>query len=334
MRRAVLALALIGVAWSAPARGDDTQPSPERIKAAAEEFDRGRRAYLSRDFDEAAVHFENAFRDAPRAETLRLAIRARRDAKQLARAATLAAIARERYPDDAPTGQLTDETLEAAAPELHELVIDCSGECAVAADGRVVSQSDALRHRIFLEPGSHEIGVSFAGGRSVVRRIEASIGGRDTLAFAPPVAEPTPVTEPAPPAAPPTTPAAAPRPTGGAEPPEIARGGEEPFGPVVFFVVAGATAIAGGATVWSGLDAEASPGQETVRRECAGKDGSCPAYDAGQAKEVRTNVLLGATIGLAVAAGVIGVFFTKWSPAREPARSALRLGLGGISAAW
>ena len=63
--------------------------------------DRGRRAYLAKDFEQAAVHFENAYRDAPRAETLRLAIRARRDAKQLARAATLAAIAQQRYPDDA-----------------------------------------------------------------------------------------------------------------------------------------------------------------------------------------------------------------------------------------
>ncbi len=317
MRRCLATLALVA-ALVVPkgARADDPQPSAERIKAAAEEFDRGRRAYLAKDFEQAAIHFENAYRDAPRAETLRLAIRARRDAKQLARAATLAAIAQQRYPEDASTKQLAKETLDAAAPQLHEYTITCSVECAVAADGRVVSQSDAVEHRIFLDPGTHDLGISFTRGPAVAQKIEATKGGKDTLSFAvpPPEGPPPPVDraveKPAPPPPPPPH--------------------EKPLGPVVFFVGAGLTVAAGAATVWSGLDTQSAPGVDAVRRECAGKDESCPAYQEGQDKELRTNIALGATIGLAVLTGVVGVFFTQWSSAKPEARTGLRVGPAGI----
>lgn len=302
MRRAALVGMLIGTLYVGPAYAQDAQPSPERIKAAAEEFDRGRRAYLAKDFEQAALHFENANRDAPRAETLRLAIRARRDAKQLARAATLAAIVQQRYPDDAPSMQYAKETLDAASPHLQQYAIDCNVDCAIAADGRVVSQSDALHHRIFLDPGAHDLGVSFGEGRSTAKKIDAKKGGKDSLAFEAP---PAPKVEPPPPVDPnrdkPPPPPSGPPPS------------EKPFGPLVFFVGAGLTLAAGGATVWSGIDTQNAPGTDAVRRECAGKDESCPAYQEGQDKELRTNVLIGSTIGLGVVTGVIGLFFTQWS---------------------
>ena len=57
MQRAALVGALIGAMYAGTAYAQEAQPSPERIKAAAEEFDRGRRAYLAKDFEQAAVHF-------------------------------------------------------------------------------------------------------------------------------------------------------------------------------------------------------------------------------------------------------------------------------------
>lgn len=299
--RHVLALAVgMSILAATPlVRAQDAPPSPERIKAAAEEFDRGRRAYLAKDYGQAAVHFENAFRDAPRAETLRLAIRARRDAKDPARAATLAAVAQERYPNDAPTTAMAKETLDAAAPQLQEYVITCSIECAIAADGRVVSQADGLKHRIFLDPGAHDLGVSFRKGESVSKHVEAKKGASENIMFEPapdkpldkPLDKPVdkPIDKPAPP------------------PPE------KPLGPVVFFIAAGVTIAAGAATIVSGIDAQNNPGKEAVRRECAGKDESCTLYQEGQSAELRTNILLGATIGVAVVTGVIGLFFTQWS---------------------
>ncbi len=280
----------------------DAQPTPERIRSAAEEFDRGRRAFLAKDYEQAAVHFENAYRDAPRAESLRLAIRARREAKQPARAATDAATALERYGDDAATAQLAKEVLAEAAPQLHDLTIECAPECSLAEGGRILSQSDGPRHRVFLDPGTHEIGVGFRQG-SVNVTVEAKRGGRDVLPVAAP---PEPAVAPTP----------KPPPTSGSSPPPpkpAAPRGNKPFGPAVFFVAAGITLVAAGATVASGIDTQNNPGQEAVHRECAGKDESCALYREGQASETRTNVLLGVTGGAALATGVLGLFFTRWS---------------------
>jgi hypothetical protein len=304
MRRGVSRLVVVASACAAlaatPRAYAEEPPSADRLKSAAEEYDRGRRAFLADDFEGAAVHFEAAFRDAPRAETVRLAIRARRKAKQLGRAATLAAIALQRYPNDPPTAQIAKETLEEAAPALNEYDVDCNADCAIAADGRVVSQSDAQKHRIFLDPGPHELGVSFRTG-GVARHIDAKRGGKDALAFEAPPA-PT-VTAPGP------TPPIAPGPVTPEKPPPTTK----PLGPVVFFVALGVTAAVGAGTIVSGIDAKNNPGVDAVRRACAGKDESCPEYQDGKSAELRTNVLLGITIGAAAITGVIGVFFTQWS---------------------
>jgi hypothetical protein len=333
-------LGALVVARAPVARADDgPAPSAERIKSAAEEFDRGRRAYLAKEFDQAAVHFESAFRDAPRAETLRLAIRARREAKQLARAATLAAIAQKRYPNDAQTAALATHTLDEAGPALQEYDVACSAECGITADGRVVSQADALAQRIFLDAGPHDLGVSFRTG-SVSRHVEAKKGGRDALSFEAPAA----------PATPPATAGAGgggaggaagaggagaggaagaaggSAPGGEAAPGEAAPASHKPLGPVVFFVAAGVTLAAGAATVVSGIDTKNDPGVDAVRRECAGKDESCPAYEDGRASQLRTNILLGASLGAAAVTAVIGLFFTDWhGSAPAPARATVGL---------
>ena len=98
LRRAAVAIGL-GLALAAtPARADD---NADRIRTAAKEFDEGRRLYLENQFEQAAIRFENAYVDAPRAEPLRNAIRARRASKQYARAATLAQLALDQYESDA-----------------------------------------------------------------------------------------------------------------------------------------------------------------------------------------------------------------------------------------
>ena len=298
--RAVACVVAAGGLWASNALADDS-PSAERIKAAAEEFDRGRRAYLAKDFEQAAGHFENAFRDAPSKETLRLAIRARRDAKQPARAATLAAVAQDKYGSDAPTMQLAKETLAEAGPELSEYLVRCASPCTIAADNRVVSQTDALEHRVFLDPGPHDLGVSFQQGGSVSRRVDGKKGTSTPLAF-----EPAPA-EPATAASGPSTPE---RPT-----PPLQRS-DKPLGPVAFFVAAGVTVAAGVATTVSGIATENDPGPDAVRRACAGQGESCPLYQKGQDAETRTNILLGVTIGAALVTGVIGLFFTQWSSSR------------------
>lgn len=323
MRRS-LALA-VALAVTAPDLARADEPSADRIKAAADEFDQGRRAFLAKDYENAAVHFENAFRDAPRAETLRLAIRARREGKQLARAATLAAVAQEKYAGDAATAQLARETLAEAAPQLAELQIACAPtECSITADGRVVSQLDAKDLRIFLEPGAHQVGASFKTG-SVSKEIEGKKGGKEQLLFEAP-AEPVPAAPaPAAPAGPgPTKPS----------PPAEAPPSHKPFGPLVFWIGAGLTVAAGGVTVWSGIDTQNNPGTDRVRAECAGKDESCPAYAEGRASQLRTNVFIAATSVLAVGTIAIGVFFTDWGGrGKTGASRPLDVAVGPTSAA-
>lgn len=290
-------LASAAIAHATPARADD--PPPARVNAAAEEYDKGRRAFLAKSYEQAAVHFENAFRDAPRVEALRSAIRARRAAKQLDRAATLAALALERYADDAATAQLAKEVVDAARPAHLDVKIACSAPCSLVVDGRVAPSGVSIQHELYLTPGAHELSAGFRAG-NVTRSVEGRAGESRTVELVEPPPPPEKPEEPVKP--PPQKPAVPPPP-----PPS-----EKPLPPWVFFVGAGLTVGAGAATAISGLDAQNNPGVDAVRRECAGKDETCPLYQEGKAAELRTNVLLGVTAGLGVATGVIGLFFTRW----------------------
>ena len=90
------------VAGHAIAAEEAVESTPAQVRTAAEAFDRGREAYKSEEYVEAAEQFESADANAPSAAALELAIRARDKAGQLDRAATLAALALVRHPDDPP----------------------------------------------------------------------------------------------------------------------------------------------------------------------------------------------------------------------------------------
>ena len=72
-----------------------------------------------------------------------------------------------------------------------------------------------------------------------------------------------------------------------------------------------------------------SPGADAVRSQCAGQGESCQAYQDGRSKQLRTNVLLGTTIGLGVVTGVIGVFFTQWSHPKPVEKASIQPYFGG-----
>ncbi len=303
----VVGLAAAGDARAETAPASAPAPSADRIRSAAAEYDAGRRAFTDAKFEEAAIHFENAYHDAPRAEALRNAIRARREAKQLSRAATLAALAASHYADDATTMALVHETLAESAPKLHKVTLVCTPECGVTADGRAVALDDAAKLSFYLNPGPHDLVVSWPGDRVKPVKVNAVAGGAEELKLdAPPivvastVGPPSPHTEPTPP---PTK--------------------EKPLPPVVFYIGAGLTVVGIGATIASGIDAKNNPGVDAVRRDCAGMDESCATYQKGRDAQFRTNVILGGTIGAGVITAVVGTFFTRWwtSPRREPNRT-------------
>jgi hypothetical protein len=294
-------------------------PGAEQLQFAAHEHDFGYRAYVAKDFDEAATHFENAFFAAPNPLELRNAIRARRAGRELARAATLAAIGQRRFAGDAATIKLSEETIAEARPAVLEIQIESADGFTVAVDDKVVIAEKARSARFFTGPGRHELLVSWADDRNKRTTIEGHEGSTQSLFLeAPPStvpAQPPPVasTTVPPPPPPPAPTIVAPPP---APPPPPAVVSNKPFSPTTFVAVAGLTVVGAGATAWSGLDAESNPGQAAVRRECVGQGESCDAYRTGVAAQLRTNVLLGVTGVLAVSSAVIGVFFTDWSGGR------------------
>jgi len=297
MRRAsALLVVCSALAWTPAARAVDA--APEQLQFAAQEHDLGYRAYVAKSFDEAATHFENAFFAAPNPAELRSAIRARREAGELARAATLAAIADRRYPGDTALGKLTSETLAQARPKTAEVHVVSPLECNVAVDDKVVTTEKARDFLFFVDPGKHELVFGWGEGRTRSASLDARAGASQTLRPEPP---PVPIK---PPAEPPPAP--------------VVVAASRPFGPVVFLIGAGLTAVGVGLTVWSGLDAQKNPGTAAVRADCVGQGTSCPEYQQGLSAQLRTNILLAATGGVAALTAVTGLFFTQWSHVDRP----------------
>ena len=279
------------------ARAYDTPPSAERLRSAASEYDAGRRAFTEKDYEGAATHFENAFRDAANVVPLRNAIRARKKAGQLARAATLAYVASVRYATDAQTAVLVREVLAESASKLDRVTLGCSPACGVAVDGKAIAQEDATDTVFYLDPGSHDMVVSWGDDRTKRATLTAKAGGQDQLTFeAPPKPASVVVPVVAPVAAVPA-------------PPPPAKG----LTPIVFLSGAGLTAGALGVTIWSGIDTLNNPGTAAVQKDCKGLGTSCAQYQQGRNAQLRTNVLIGTTAGLAAATAVVGIFFTRWS---------------------
>lgn len=309
LRTFALALVILGSALGPAARvfAQDASVDPVKVKAAAEEFDAGRRAYKQREFGTAAAHFENAFRDAPSAQAIRMAIRARQEAGDLARAATLCVRAQALYPEDRETVTLAQRILQDNTPKLQKVTLNCDPACTVTLDGKVVRDDAATSQVIFADPGEHSLVAGWSKDRSVSRPVSGKEGSATTLEVTAP-----PEPEAAPPAPSPTSPAPAPTSTSAASTPAVEVSTSKGAPPMLFWLALGTTTVVGGITVWSGLDARANPGPDTVREKCVGLGTACPEYQDGLSKERRTNYLLAGTgIGVASTA-VIGLFFTDW----------------------
>jgi len=315
---AVLALALHS-AGSASAAEDASEPTPAQVRTAAEAFDRGREAYKSEDYVEAAEQFESADSNAPSAAALELAIRARDKAGQLDRAATLAALALARHPDDPNIQKIAPAIVERAKAELFELDLKCDEPCEVTIAGKLAPGRRATDRKVFLSPGTYAVRAGWADDRSSSKSVDASKGAAGSLDFVAPGVPVVPV-----PVAPPVNaPSASERPADGGV---TTQTGKLPQ--TAFWVGVGLTAVLSGVTIWSGLDTQNNPGADKVRDACKrladGSQGSdCETlYNQGLDKQHRTNLLLGVTAGVGVATAVVGAFFTNWGGGSKPAPDA------------
>jgi len=287
-------------------------PDAERLKIAAEEFDAGRRAFKLRDFENAAAHFENADRDAPSPEALQSAMRSRKEAGQAARAATLAALALSRYPSEKTLVDYARQVLAESEKSLHRVAVACSPECSLVVDNRVMPFPESATAQVYVDPGPHVVVAGWSNNRHKNADVSAVAGATSKVSFsAPPLEKPPP---------PPVEPAATlPDPNAPGRETDVDQAQEKkdkkPGLPrMVFFGGVGATAILGGVTVWSGIDALNNPGPDKVKQDCPppNNNESCATYQEGVRHQRRTNILIVATSVVGLTTAVIGLFFTKW----------------------
>jgi hypothetical protein len=327
MRRTLsLWAAAAAASWALPVFAD--KPSTEDIKAAAEEFDQGKRAYVDKEWVRAAEHFEAADRRAPAEVALELAMKSRQNAGQMDRAASLAALVLDRYATNVKLTRAAEGVLSKAEKVLQRVRVRCEPACDLVVGTKLVHGGRAELRTVYLDPGEHEVRAGWSEGRSESETVKAKKGGVTELSFTAPAPQSAAAL-----ASEPDTPPPAPEPTVQPVTQDKPPPSEAGLPPAVFFVGAGLTLVAAGVTTWSGIDTMNNPGEDRVREECAGQGTGCDLYQEGLDKERRTNILIGVTAGLGVATGVVGAFFTNWSGSSDDSASVMPyVGVGSVGA--
>ena len=209
---------------------------------------------------------------------------------------------KRRHPGDAPLAKLVEETLAEAKPKVFEVHLTSPEDFNVAVDDKVALAEKGRDLRLYVEPGKHELEVGWSDDRTKKVPLTATAGGSQTATLDPP---PIPVKPVVPPPGSPAAPAVS----------------TKPFGPLVFFVGAGLTAVGVGVTVGSGLDAQKNPGTAAVKADCGRAKGrALPRVPAGLDAQRRLRTFCSQlTGGVGVVTAVVGVFFTQWSHPAAPA---------------
>lgn len=257
--------------------------SVEDRARAADAYDQGTAAYLSEDYENAAHWFERAYRLVPTSAALLQAVRGHYKAGNLLRAANLSLELEASYPDDDRAMRVAHTVLGRAAPKSVLVHVRCDRPCTIELDGVLVRHSSFfvsadLDHRLKAAFEHGETSTVFSGSPGSVRE--------------------TRLAAPAPPA-----------------PPPVPRW--------AFLSSLGATLALGATALWSGIDANRGVDAYEAAARTASSPGinenasPTPAERAqalleeGQARERRTNILIGVTAGMAATTAVLGVF-TNW----------------------
>ena len=299
-RRALVAVSILICPLGSTARAD--------VSAASRAFADGQTAQLEGDYDHAAQSFELAFSNAPSKEALRSAVRARKLAGQLARAATLAEVLIVQYASDATSTKLAGEVIAEARPKLGRVTVACSAKCSLAISGRAMSLPAAESRVLYLQAGRQTVEATFDDGRTAAREIAAVAGADSQIELEAPAPPPVPS-----PIKPEVKPAQAPR-TASAEP----RG----LRPLVA-LTGGAVAVGlAGVGIWSGLDTRKA-------HDAYVKTPTHEAFKDGQSKQLRTNLLFGSAIAVGAASAVVAIWWTRWGSGETPPGVSLAPTAGG-----
>lgn len=286
-----------------PAMAQENAPSSADIKKAASSYDIGRERFREGKFTEAAEKFEAADDFAPSAPALRLAIAARKEAGQLPRAATHAALALERYAGQDPIASEAQALLDEVSSDLAKVSVVCDSPCELLLNNRIVHGAAAETRVLYVSPGSVTVRAGWSQERTQSETIDVGAGEeREVSFYAPEIpAEPEPVV---------AAPIEETNESGVADQVAADEGG---WSPAVFWVGAGVTAAAGAATIGLGINAINNPGRQAVIDECGDERENCDLYKQGVRNQTYATVAACTTAAAGVFTIITGVWLTNWS---------------------
>jgi hypothetical protein len=271
----VLAIHFFGAA--AHADGE----SPDDLKLAAKLFAEGQKAYREGDYRHAAEAFEGAYKRAPRLPPLYNAARAWQKGGEMVRAANLYAVYLRKAPPSAPDRNNATSALRDLEGRVAKLEVHASDLTDLKVDGAAFDVGDQSNASfiVYVTPGTHVIEGKH-GDKTAEERPVATAGSSMSVVLVP-AKDAAPVTV-----------VVEDKPRSG-------------WSPIVVAVGGGVTAVAAGFLVWSGVD--------TLSQRSTFDGAPTQAnLDTGKSDQLRTNVLLGVTLGLAVVTGVVAIFLVDW----------------------
>jgi len=310
---AVLSLATPIVAQVVAEGAAEAQPgataTAEDRKQAAKDFAEGDRAFKDGDFRHAAESYEHAYQRVPHYSALWNAARSWDHAGEPARAANLYSRYLREAPPRARDRNSAQRLLRALSNRLARLEIHATDVTDVHVDG-----SPADGPSVYVTPGAHVVEGKTSDGTAVRQSSDVQAGDVMSVALVPPAAgsaaasaSPSPgpanaTAAPAPAAAPSTT---APTATDDAQPEQPHSSSSRHLSPVFVYFGGAVTLALAGIAIWSGLDT-------LQQKDTFDKNPTQANLDSGKTKEVRTNVLIGATAAVGVVTAVTAVFLIDW----------------------
>jgi tetratricopeptide (TPR) repeat protein len=311
MRKFVFSTFLfVSFSMASPVFAQDDAPSSADIKRAATAYDQGRERFREGQYTEAAEKFESADDYAPSAAALRLAIFARKEAGQLARALTHAALALELYPDNSELRGEAQAVIDEVGGDFGKVRVTCDEPCELLLNNRIVHGEAATSRLLYVEPGSANVRASWSEGRNESESISVRAGSEKKIEFYSPEIPVVPTNEPKSQKIGAST----------SSDPAVEDAKKGGWHPAVFLTGLGLTVAGAGATVGLGINAKKNPGAEAVRTECEQGNKECETYKEGVRNQTYANVALGATAAFGVFT-IASAFLTDWGGKDEDAVS-------------
>jgi hypothetical protein len=296
---------------AAEAQAAGTATAEDR-KQAAKDFAEGDRAFKDGDFRHAAESYEHAYHRVPHYSALWNAARSWDHANEPARAANLYSRYLREAPPRARDRNSAQRLLRALSNRLARLEIHATDVTDVRVDDSPVDAPS-----VYVTPGAHVVEGKTSDGRAVRQSSDVQAGDVMSIALVPPA--PGSSTASASPSAAPSgaaAPASAAAPSGAAPTTTDDAKEEQPksssrtWSPVFVYFGGAVTLALGGITIWSGLDT-------LQQKDAFDKNPTQANLDSGRTKELRTNVLIGATAAVGVVTAVTALFLIDWKGNRN-----------------